>query len=305
MRLTGTDLDDSIKYNTQMEKAVLADFPDEVEHVWSRIGTAEIATDPMGIELTDMFITLKPRNQWKKAHTQAELTELIEAAFARSARPAAGVSAADRNADERNGDRRAQRRGGEAVRRRSRTCSSAKGKEIEAILNQIPGTADVATEQITGQPVLQIKLNQQQLARHGVPAKVVTDIIESIGSKPLGEVIEGQLRFPLVVRLPEADARAASSGIGSILIPTAVRRAVAAVAPGRYSHRGGPVDDYARMGPAANHRLGQRPRPRYRQLCGRGPTAKLKADFQLAAGALLRTNSAGSSSICNGRARGC
>jgi cobalt-zinc-cadmium resistance protein CzcA len=78
----------------------------------------------------------------------------------------------------------------------------------------------VASEQITGQPVLQIKLNQEQLARYGVPAKVVTDVIESIGSKPLGEIIEGQLRFPLVVRLPE-NMRSGSSGIGSILIPTA------------------------------------------------------------------------------------
>ena len=78
VRLTGTDLDDSIKYNTQMEKAVLAEFPDEVEHVWSRIGTAEIATDPMGIELTDMFITLKPRDQWKKATRRPSSPTLIE-----------------------------------------------------------------------------------------------------------------------------------------------------------------------------------------------------------------------------------
>src|SRR3970282_2223098 len=56
VRLTGTDLDDSIKYNTLMEQAVLAAFPDEVEHVWSRVGTAEVMTDPMGTELTDMFI---------------------------------------------------------------------------------------------------------------------------------------------------------------------------------------------------------------------------------------------------------
>ena len=68
--------------------------------------------------------------------------------------------------------------------------------------------------------MLQTKLNQEQLARYGVPAKVVTDVIESIGSKPLGEVIEGQLRFPLVVRLPER-MRRGSSGIGSTLIPTA------------------------------------------------------------------------------------
>ena len=80
--------------------------------------------------------------------------------------------------------------------------------------------SDVSTEQLTGQPVLQIKLNQEQLARHGVPAKVVTDIIESIGSKRVGEVIEGQLQFPLVVRLPE-EMRAGASAIGSVLIPTA------------------------------------------------------------------------------------
>src|SRR3569623_1425991 len=74
----GTPIEDSIDYYSQMERAVLKAFPDEVAHVWSRIGTAEIATDPMGIELTDMYITLKPREVWAKAHTQAELTEQIQ-----------------------------------------------------------------------------------------------------------------------------------------------------------------------------------------------------------------------------------
>src|SRR5205085_7119428 len=78
VRLAGTDLEESIRYNTQMEKAVLAAFPDEIAHVWSRIGTAEVATDPMGVEIADLFITLKPREQWSKAHTQDELTGLIE-----------------------------------------------------------------------------------------------------------------------------------------------------------------------------------------------------------------------------------
>jgi cobalt-zinc-cadmium resistance protein CzcA len=96
----------------------------------------------------------------------------------------------------------------------------AKGQEIATILRQIPGSADVSVEQMTGQPVLQIQLKQDELARHGVPAKAVTDIVESIGSKPLGEVIEGQLRFPLVARLPE-EYRSGTAGIGSILIPTA------------------------------------------------------------------------------------
>ena len=61
-----------------MEKAILAAFPDEVNHVWSRVGTAEVATDPMVVELTDLFITLKPREQWTRARSQDGLTELIE-----------------------------------------------------------------------------------------------------------------------------------------------------------------------------------------------------------------------------------
>ncbi len=74
-------------------------------------------------------------------------------------------------------------------------------------------------EQVTGQPVLQIQINQDEIARYGVPAKSVLDLVESIGSKPLGEVVEGQLRFPLVVRLPEK-FRASPETIGAILVST-------------------------------------------------------------------------------------
>lgn len=220
VRLTGTTLEDSIKYNTQMEQALLAEFPDEIEHVWSRVGCAEIATDPMGIELTDMFITLKPREKWtKSASTQAELTDLIE----QHLRDLPGQRLEFLQPIEmRMNEMVTGIRSDVAVKLYGDDLDVlvAKAKEIEAILNQIPGNADVASEQVTGQPVLQIKLKQDQLARHGVSAKVLTDIIESIGSKPLGEVIEGQLRFPLVARLPEA-MRSGASSIGSIMVHTA------------------------------------------------------------------------------------
>ena len=219
VRLTGTDLEDSIKYNTQMEKAVLAAFPNEVEHTWSRIGTGEIATDPMGPELTDLFITLKPRKQWTRASAQAELTVLVE----RELRALPGQRLVMLQPIEmRMNEMLSGIRADIAVKLFGDDLDvlAAKAKEIEAILNRIPGSADLATEQITGQPVLQIKLDQQELARYGVPAKVVTDTIESLGSKPIGEVIEGQLRFPLVVRLPE-EMRDGIAGVGTILIPTA------------------------------------------------------------------------------------
>jgi cobalt-zinc-cadmium resistance protein CzcA len=96
----------------------------------------------------------------------------------------------------------------------------AKAEEVERVLKSIPGSADVAAEQVTGQPVLQVKVDQAALATYGVPAQAVLDIVESIGSKPLGEVHEGQLRFPLVVRLPE-ESRKSQEAIKAMVVKAA------------------------------------------------------------------------------------
>jgi cobalt-zinc-cadmium resistance protein CzcA len=79
VRLAGISVDESVAQNHRIEQVLLAEFPDEIEHVWTRLGTAEVATDPMGVELADFFLALKPRSQWKKARTQAELTEKMHA----------------------------------------------------------------------------------------------------------------------------------------------------------------------------------------------------------------------------------
>lgn len=218
VRLAGTDLEESIRYNTQMEQAILANFPDEVQHVWSRVGTAEVATDPMGVELTDTFITLKPRAQWKRAQTQAELTGQIDKVL----RDLPGQRLAysqpiEMRINEMVSGVRADL--GVKLFGDDFDVLVKKGAEIEAVLRGIPGNADVNTEQITGQPMLQIKIDQAQVARYGVSAQSVLDLVESIGSKPLGEVVEGQLRFPLVARLPEK-YRASPEAIGSMLIAT-------------------------------------------------------------------------------------
>ena len=218
VRLAGTDLDESIRANTQMEKAILTAFPDEVEHVWSRIGTAEVATDPMGVELCDVFITLRPRHKWKKASTQAELTELIEKAV----RDIPGQrNAFTQPIEMRLNEMISGVRTDVAVKVFGDDYPTlvAKAKEIERVLRTVPGNADLAVEQVTGQPVLQVQIKQDEIARYGVPAKAVLDLVESLGSKPLGEVVEGQLRFPLVVRLPE-EYRASPEAIGNVLLPT-------------------------------------------------------------------------------------
>jgi cobalt-zinc-cadmium resistance protein CzcA len=218
VRLAGTGLDESIRYNTAMERVLLETFPDEVAHVWSRIGSAEVATDPMGVELTDIFITLKPRPQWKKARTQDELTEL----FDRTLRDMPGQRLAfsqpiELRMNEIVSGVRADL--GVKLFGDDFDVLVEKARQIESVLRGVPGSADVAAEQIVGQPMLQIKVDQEQIARYGVPAQSVLEVVESIGSKPLGEIVEGQLRFPLVVRLPEG-VRASPESIGAMLVAT-------------------------------------------------------------------------------------
>jgi cobalt-zinc-cadmium resistance protein CzcA len=224
VRLAGTGLEQSIDENTKIEKAILNAFPDEVRHVWSRIGTAEIATDPMGVELTDLFISLRPRDRWTKARTQEELTDRIR----KEIRPFLGPRFIFSQPIKLRIDEMATGvRADVAVKLFGDDFPTLKAtaQEIEKVLRSIPGSADVNTEQITGQPVLQIKVDQDQLARHGVPAKAVLDLVESLGSLRLSEVVEGPYRFPLVIRLPEKyrgqDGADAQQAIGELPVITA------------------------------------------------------------------------------------
>ncbi len=202
VRLADTPIERSIEDNTKIEQAVLKAFPDEVNHIWSRIGTAEIATDPMGVELTDIFISLKPRGRWKKAKTQDELTDLIQ----KEIRPFLGPKLAfsqpiKLRMDEMISGVRADlavKLFGDDI-----PTLQSKAQEIKKVLDEIGGSEDVNVEPLTGLPILQIKIKQNEIARHGAPAKVVLDLVESLGGMRLSEVVEGQFRFPLVIRLPE------------------------------------------------------------------------------------------------------
>lgn len=216
VRLAGTDLDESIRSNTEMERAVLAAFPDEAEHVWSRVGSAEVATDPMGVELTDVFITFKPRHQWKRAKTQDELTARIDRELKNHlGQRLAYMQPIEMRLNEMTSGIRADV--GVKLYGDDFAVLTAKAREIEAVLRTVPGVADLTIEQVTGQPVLQVKIKQDEIARYGVPAQAVLDLVECIGSKPVGEVVEGQVRFPLAVRLPDRH-RADPAAIGNLLV---------------------------------------------------------------------------------------
>ncbi|MGH7171761.1 MAG: efflux RND transporter permease subunit, partial [Gemmataceae bacterium] len=224
-RLPGTHLDESIRYNTAMENLLLETFPHEIERIWSRCGTAEVATDPMGPEETDMFITLRPREKWtittergERITTQAQLVERIREQFEelpglrflitqpiqqRIDEMTSGVKAAV--AVKLFGD--------------DFDTLQQKGDEIADVLRGIDGAKDVSADVITGLPVLQIQAKQGELARYDVTARSLLDVVESLGGKPLGEVLEGQLRFPLVVRLPE-QFRSSPQALGDLTMIT-------------------------------------------------------------------------------------
>jgi cobalt-zinc-cadmium resistance protein CzcA len=215
------DLAEAQRLNTVMERIVREQFPSEVEHVWSRCGIGEIATDPMGIEETDFFISLKPRSQWRpEIRLQDELRERIEQEL--SIIPGQTVSFSQ-PIEQRLNEMISGVRTDLAVKIFGDDLAllDAKAEQVRTILESIEGAHQVTRlEELHGQPVLQIRVRQEELARYGIPARAVLDLIESLAGKPQGEVIEGQIRVPLTVRLPE-QFRSSPEAVGAMLVSTA------------------------------------------------------------------------------------
>ncbi|NOJ83184.1 efflux RND transporter permease subunit [Myxococcus xanthus] len=202
VRLAEVSLSESIRYGSQIERVLLSRFPDEVRRVWTRTGTAEVATDPMGVELSDVFITLEPRAQWKRATTQEELVNEMKAELA----DLPGMRMAFLQPIEmRVNEMIAGVRSDVGIKLFGDDLDvlKAKARELETLVKAIPGAADVTVEQVTGQPVLEVTVDRAAVARYGIPARSVLDVVEAVGTRIVGEVREGERRFDLAVRLSE------------------------------------------------------------------------------------------------------
>lgn len=202
--------------NRMMERIIMERFPDEVSVCWSRLGSPEVPTDASTIESTDLFITLEAPEKWKRAKTQADLVVEME----KELKDLPGqIIWFTQPIEQRINEMVSGVRADVALKLFGDDFLElvATAKALEKTLRSIPGAADLSTEQLLGQPVLQISIKQDQIARYGIHARAVLDIVESIGTKTLGNVVEGQLRFPLVVRLPEA-MRADKKAICSIMV---------------------------------------------------------------------------------------
>ena len=218
VRLAGVSLDESVRYGIQIERFLESEFPDEVRDIWSRTGTAQVATDPMGLEVTDVFVTLTPRDQWRRAGTQAELTAQMESVLGTMpGMRSIFTQPIEMRVNEMTAGIRADV--GVKIFGDDLDVLRAKAEEVQELLEAIPGASSVSAEQVTGQPVLEIAVNREELSRHGIPAQHVLDLVRALGEIKVGEVREGQRRFDLVVRLDEG-YRSEPLAVRKLRVPT-------------------------------------------------------------------------------------
>ncbi|MCC7262835.1 MAG: efflux RND transporter permease subunit, partial [Candidatus Latescibacteria bacterium] len=189
----------------------------EVVTVVSKIGTAEIATDPMGPNVSDPIVVLKPRSEWTTAQTKEELIEKMRERLEQI--PGAGFNITQPIAlrvDELISGVKSQiaiKLFGEDL-----DLLKAKGDEIAKVVSQVRGVADLRAEQVSGQPYLTVDIDRKKIARHGINVADVQQIIETaVGGKVATEAFEGERRFGVLVRFPE-ERRNDLEHLGNILV---------------------------------------------------------------------------------------
>jgi len=202
MRIPGTGLEQAITMQSMLEERI-KDFP-QVDKVFAKIGTPEVATDPMPPNVADNFVMLKPRSEWPDpGQTYAELVEEIETAVRElpgnnyeftqpiqmrfnelisGVRSDLGIKVFGDDLDQ----------------------LLASANEILEVVESIPGAADAKVEQVSGLPMLSVEPKRMAIARYGLNVAEVQNLLAiAIGGEPVGLIFEGDRRFELVVRLPE------------------------------------------------------------------------------------------------------
>jgi cobalt-zinc-cadmium resistance protein CzcA len=217
-RLPSVSLDESVATALQVE-ASLRKFP-EVIKVVSRTGSPEVATDPMGIELSDVFAVLKPKDQWVSARTKEELIEKMQQAILESVH---GVGLGFTQPIEmRFNELIAGTRSDVAVKIFGQDLSVLRkhAEQVASALQGIPGAADVKAEQVSGVPRIRIIVDRDQIARYGINADdVLTYVQTARAGQHVGTIFEGERRFALVVRLTDQSS-ASPAALRNLLVPT-------------------------------------------------------------------------------------
>ena len=214
-RIPSISLPQSLEVQGRAER-ILKRVP-EVMDVVSKTGRADIASDPMGVEISDVIVTLKPREDWTTAKTKDELVDKMRDAMAELPGVASSFSQpiALRVDELVSGVKSAI---GIKIFGDDLAVLKDKAEAIARVLGKVPGAADINVEKVSGLAYLQIEIDRDKLARYGINVADVQQVVETaIGGKEATKVYEGQKVFGLAVRFPES-ARSDVSPIRQILI---------------------------------------------------------------------------------------
>ena len=201
-RLPSVSVTDTVKTSAAVEKA-LKSFP-EVISVVARAGRAEIASDPMGIDISDIFVSLKPRNEWTTAKTKDELVDRMRERLENI--PGMTFSFSQPIAlrvDELISGVKSQI----AIKLYGEEMEILKDKanEIAEVVKKVEGSTDVQVEKVSGLAYLQIEIDRAAIARYGISVADINEVLElASGGKAVSELFEGQKRFGVALRFPTA-----------------------------------------------------------------------------------------------------
>lgn len=199
----GSSLEKSVEVSTMLQKKLLDSFP-EVEKVVTKIGSAEVPTDPMPIETGDIMVILKPKREWVSASSLQGLYERMEEVLS----DVPGINYEfTQPIQMRFNELMTGSRGDIAVKIYGEDLDLlfAKAKEGEAIIRQIGGIASVKVEQVTGMPQIVVRYDYARLAQYGLQVRDVNRVIRTaFAGEAVGTVFEGDRRYDLVVRLQGA-----------------------------------------------------------------------------------------------------
>jgi cobalt-zinc-cadmium resistance protein CzcA len=202
LRIPGTSLSQAVEMQQALEKRIKA-FP-EVDKIFAKIGTAEIATDPMPPSVADNFVMLKAQAEWPDPRRpKDDLVQAMQEAL--EAIPGNNYEFTQ-PIQMRFNELISGVRSDVAVKVFGDDLDVLlkNGEEIAEVLEKIPGAADVKVEQITGLPVLTVHIDRPKVSRYGLNVSDVQEVVEvAVGGKEAGRVFEGDRRFDLLVRLPE------------------------------------------------------------------------------------------------------
>ena len=203
---TGTSLGKTIETTTQIEQILLKNFP-EVAQVVSRIGAAEVPTDPMSMEESDVIIKLKPKSEWTSAESKDELADKFKEALAII--PGMEVEFTQ-PIEMRFNELITGVRADVAIKIFGENLSvlANKANEVKELIKNVEGASDIIIEKVEGLPQMSVTYNRSKIARYGLNISDINQLISmGFAGGTVGNVFEGEKRFDLVIRLGEKNRK--------------------------------------------------------------------------------------------------